>query len=164
MAKLQFIKKSFSDYYFDTELDAVVSMKTGKPCTLEWTHQCQWIPRRVSLTSSQGRKVSFRYDQIKKMVSYDEPGTVTVAKAAHSNPALYAGDLSQIKPEFAYVMFSNTNKCSQYFFAGTSLQEALDRLARRGEYVDFYDIRILNTQTNKVSKLAIKTVTAYTLV
>lgn len=158
MAKLQFINKSFSDYYFDTELDAVVSMKTGKPYTMAWTHQYRWSPRRVSLTSSQGRKVSFRYDQIRNML--DRAPAKSVAKVEAVNDP----DLSTIKPEFAYVMFSNTDQCSQYFFAGTSLQEAVDRFARRGVKINPKDIRILNTLTNRVQTLQPKVVTSYTLV
>lgn len=63
-------------------------------------------------------------------------------------------------PNFPYVMFSKKNQCSQYFFANTSLIEAFDKFARRGEIVDPMEVSIVNTLTNEVTKLK-QTVVSY---
>ena len=158
MAIRKFKNSDLSKYYFDTDLDQVMSLYSGSPQPLKWAKHNKQSLRRIALVTNYGFKVNYRYDQIINML-----GPVEAEVDAAGDVSDVQG-LDLIKPDFDYVLFSTQNRCSQYIFANTSIQEALDRLARRGEYVDFYDIRILNTQTNKVSKLAIKTVTAYTLV
>lgn len=86
-----------------------------------------------------------------------------VAAALAVAPAGSFQGLENIKPNFPYVLYSVKNQASQYFFAGTSLVEALARLAKRGEYVNAEDVRILNTVTEKVSKLTPQKVVTYTL-
>ena len=90
---------------------------------------------------------------------------VTAALAGLQAGTVINQGLDQIKPSFPYVLFSQKNQCSQYFFAGTSLQEAFDRLAKRGEYVDVKDARILNVLTNTVTTIKAKRITidTYTL-
>ena len=73
--------------------------------------------------------------------------------------------LHSIRPAFPYVLYSKKNQCSQYFFANTSISEALYMLSQRGEVVAVEDVRILNVDTGVVTKLQAKTVvTSYTLV
>ena len=157
MAIRKFINSDLSKYYFDTDADCVMSLYSGSPRAMKWVKPNNWAPRRVGLITDRGRKVSYRYDQIKQMLAPAETLDVAVDRAINT-------DLSSIKPSFDYVLFSTKNRCSQYFFANTSVQEALDRLARRGERVAPEDVRVLDTQTGRVQKLGIKTFTAYTLV
>lgn len=73
--------------------------------------------------------------------------------------------LHSIRPAFPYVLYSKKNQCSQYFFANTSIAEALYLLSQRGEVVAVEDVRVLNVDTGVVTKLQAKTViTSYTLV
>lgn len=158
MAIQKFQDPALSKYYFDTDTDTVMSLHSGSPRPMKWVKPNHWSPRRVGMVNDRGFKVSYRYDQIKNMLKPAE--RVVDAAGAVSG----VDGLAMIKPTVDYVVFSTKNRCSQYIFAGTSIQEALDRLARRGERVAHEDVRILNTQTGKVQKLGIKTITAYTLI
>lgn len=158
MAIRKFKDSDLSKYYFDTDLDQVMSLYSSNPQPLKWYKTSKQSPRRVALVTDHGFLVNYQYDQIMNMLGPVE--TEVGAAGAVSG----VQSLDSIKPDFDYVLFSTKNRCSQYIFANTSIQEALDRLASRGEHIEHDDIRVLNTRTDKVSKLAIKTVVAYTLV
>ena len=170
MALRKFRDPALANYYFDTATDCVISTYSGQSRPMKWSQAYPGAPRRVSLTTIRGTKISYRYDQIKAMLlptvgpHMAAPIEVPrrVADAAAASDAF--NGLASIKPNVDYVLFSVKNRCSQYFFANTSIQEALDRLARRGEHVAHDDVRILNTVTGKVQKLGTKTITTYTLV
>lgn len=169
MAIQKFRDPAFTNYYFDPVNDCVISIYSGQSRPLKWSRAYPGAPRRVSLTTTRGTKLSYRYDQIKALLIPAKPTLAApievprrVANAAAASDAF--NGLASIKPNVDYVLFSVKNRCSQYFFANTSIQEALDRLARRGEHVAHDDVRILNTVTGKVQKLGTKTITTYTLV
>lgn len=61
-------------------------------------------------------------------------------------------------PAFPYVMFSKKNQASQYFFAGTTIAEALERFAKRGEVIDPAEATIVNVETGKIHKLVPTTI------
>jgi hypothetical protein len=149
----KFANPELADYYFDSSKDVVMSTKSGTPRPMTWTTRPGWYSKRVGMVTTRGRKVSYTYAQIKNML-------VPTDKA----DGRATSDLAAIKPDFEYVMFSVRNRCSQYFYAGTSVQEALDRFAKRGERIQNQDIRILNPRTGKVSTLGVQTVETYTLI
>jgi hypothetical protein len=154
MAIHKFRDAGLSSYFYDTQADQVFSTRSGQAKPMKWTHPSFYKPKRVSMTTNQGLKVSYTRDQILKILA----PAVVVAPVAVTN------DLTLIKPNFEYVMFSVGNKCSQYFFAGTSVKDALDRFAKRGEVIKPADVRILDPLTGKINKLGVKTVETYTLV
>jgi hypothetical protein len=166
MAIYKFREERLAKYYFDTDRDCVMSLHSGQAKPMKWCQYRNWYPRRVSLVSSTGRKLSYTYDEIKSLLK-SEP--VREAKIMQPVPQGFgpapveSNDLRLIKPDFDYVVFSTENKCSQYFFAGTSLKEALERLAKRGEHLKPEHIRVLNTQTWAVTKLTVKRVETYIL-
>lgn len=61
-------------------------------------------------------------------------------------------------PTFPYVMYSKKNQASQYFFAGTTIAEALERFAKRGEVIDPAEATIVNVETGKIHKLVPTTI------
>lgn len=171
MAIQKFRDPAFANYYFDPVNDCVISIYSGQSRPLKWSRAYPGAPRRVSLTTTRGTKISYRYDQIKALLIPAKPTLAAPVRASQrvadvaAKPASNAfNGLDTIKPNVDYVLFSVKNRCSQYFFANTSIQEALDRLARRGEHVAHDDVRILNTVTGKVHELGVKTITTYTLV
>lgn len=54
-------------------------------------------------------------------------------------------------------------QASQYFFAGTTIADALAKFGRRGVVISPKDIRILDVTTNKVSMIKVKVVETYVL-
>lgn len=179
MAIRRFRLPGLSMYYFDVARDCVMSTYTGQPRPMKWVQSGPGVPRRVGLTTSMGNKISYRYDQIVGLLGPIEyvkaldssskaaptpvAGRTATTKAPWSESQLAA--LAEIRPNFAYVLYSVENRCSQYFFAGTSIREALERLAKRGEYVELRDVCVLNVETRQVTKLGTKVVTktVYTL-
>lgn len=160
MAIRKFINAAFSGYYFDTELDCVMSIKRpGAPYALTWTTPNNYLLRRVSMTTTSGGKISRTYNQIIDMLCpVEHSGVVRSVPAPTPND-----ELSNIQPDFDYVLYSVKNKCSQYFFKGTSIRKALDLLAQRKQHVSPEDIRICNTVTGQVTKLQIRTVQIFSL-
>jgi hypothetical protein len=150
----KFRDQDLSAYFYDTQADQVFSTRSGQPKAMKWSQTRSWYPKRVGMVTNRGYKVNYTYDQIKKML----------APAEVVQPVAITNDLSLLKPNFEYVMFSIQNRCSQYFYAGTSVQEALDRFAKRGECIKSQDVRILDPRTGKVSKLGVQTVETYTLI
>ena len=71
--------------------------------------------------------------------------------------------LADYAPPYEYVMFSVPNRCSQYFFAGTTIHQALDLFKRRNELIKASDIQILNVITGEVLKVKEETRTVYVL-
>lgn len=154
----KFRDSDLKDYFYDASSDTVYSRKSGEPRALKWSQQYKWSPKRVSVMYGY-RKASFTRQQILTML---QPATNPV-KENVAQHVVQTNDLSMVKPAHDFVVFSKPNRCSQYFFANTSLQEALDRFARRGEIVNPADVRVLNVATGKVSELAVKTMQVYTL-
>ena len=161
MAIREFTDKALSDYYYDVDRGVVMSRKNGKIKPLTWSQARSWYPKRVSMVYGQGGrafKVSYTQTQIMNMLLPAVPKPLIEARES-----TVSNDLSLIAPDYAYVMFSRKNQCSQYFFAGTSIQRALEMFAKRGERIAPEDVRILNTVTNKVSQLKSQVVTTYVL-
>ena len=157
MAIQKFRDPVLKDYFFDTQADQVFSTKSGSAKPMKWSQPRSWYPKRVGMVTNRGYKVSYTYDQIKSMLMPAE-------QPKSFQPQAITNDLRLLKPEFEYVMFSIQNRCSQYFYAGTSVQEALDRFAKRGECIRNEDVRILDPRTGKVSKLGVQRVETYTLI
>ena len=157
MAIQKFRDQDLSAYFYDTQADRVFSTRSGKTKPMKWSQTRTWYPKRVGMVTNRGYKVSYTYDQIKSMLLPQEQ-TKTFQAQAITN------DLRLLKPDFEYVLFSTANRCSQYFFAGTPVQEALDRFAKRGECIKNEDVRILNTQSGKVSRIGVQRVETYTLI
>lgn len=146
---------NLSQYFYDTKTGQVMSTRSGQVRPMKWSQQRSWYPKRVSLTNDRGYKVNYTEGQIKNML-------LPVEKEAPVQAV--TNDLSLLRPDYEYVMYSIQNRCSQYFFAGTSVQEALDRFAKRGECIRAEDVRILNPRTGKVSQLRPQQVVTYALV
>ena len=157
MAIQKFRDPQLKDYFFDTQADQVFSTKSGSAKAMKWSQSRSWYPKRVGMVTDRGYKVNYTYDQIKSMLA---PAEVV----QQPQPQAITNDLRLLKPDYEFVMFSIQNRCSQYFYAGTSVQEALDRFAKRGEIVRNDDVRILNPRTGKVSKLAAQRVETYALI
>jgi hypothetical protein len=167
MAIRKFIDDKFDGYYFDTELDAVVSTKKGQPKPLAWSIKAagglRTLPhnapsydrsaRLVALIPTHGWRVIYTYNQIIKMLHPSSAAEVDTGIPG----------LADIKPNYEYVVFSVANRCSQYFYAGTSIQDALGMFAKRGITLNPKEIQILNPATGKISKMEIKTVETYSL-
>lgn len=163
MAIRKFQSQSLRKYYFDTDRDVVMSTQSGEPRPLKWSQATLFAPRRVAMVTNTGHKVSYRYDQIQRML---EPAEIEVSSKTvkSAEPQCVTNSLALVKPAYDYVVFSKANRCSQYFFAGTSLQEAMDRFARRGEVLKPSEICIVNVNTGQVSQLTVRTVETYSLV
>ena len=163
MAIRKFQDVGLSKYYFDTDKDCVMSLHSGEPRPLKWSKPTHWAPRRVSMVKLCGIKVSCRYDQIQRML---KPAEIEVSSkpVKSAEPQCVTNSLALVKPAYDYVVFSKANRCSQYFFAGTSLQEAMDGFARRGEVLKPSEIRIVNANTGQLVQLTVRTVETYSLV
>ena len=153
MAKIQkFRSPSLKDYYFDSEAGAVFSTKRpGDPYKLKWMKKYHRDQRRVNLYTDSGEKICMTYAQVQSALQPAQVATDSVATT----------DLSKIRPEGEYVLFSTKNRCSQYFYDGTSLSDALRIFAKRDIVIDPEDIRVLMVNTNQIMRLGAKTV--YTL-
>lgn len=155
MAIQKFRDQDLSKYYYDTVRKAVMSTRSGTAKALTWSQARSWYPKRVSMVTNHGYKVNYTENQVLNMLM---PAEQEKAVQAVTN------DLSLLAPDFPFVLYSDKNICSQYFYANTTIKQALDMFARRGEHIDPKDIRILNTRTGKVSMLKPKVVTMYELV
>ena len=94
-------------------------------------------------------------------VGIDAARQSNVASAgAQVQPRNYTG-LDTIAPAYPYVIYSVRNQCSQYFFKDTTIANALELFAKRGEELDPADIRIVNVLTGEVTALSIKPLTSY---
>ena len=160
MSIQKFQDPQLSDYFYDRKADQVFSTKSGQTRPMKWSQQRSWYPKRVGMVTARGYKVSYTRDQILKMLKPVEQQAVR----QQAQPQAITNDLTLLRPDYEYVLYSVQNRCSQYFFAGTSVQEALDRFAKRGECIRNEDIRILNTQSGKISKLVPQQVVTYALV
>ena len=161
MAKHFFKSPLFAGYYYDTETDAVYSTKrVAAPHQLAKNYKHgMWHVTLISTTDSPRGAAKYVYsrDNILNMVVSPAVETSPVTPTAISN------DLALIKPTAEYVLFSVKDKCSQYFFAGTSIADALAKFARRNIIIDPKDVRILTPGTNTVRSLSVKTVETYSL-
>lgn len=81
------------------------------------------------------------------------PGVSPVSKVSVTKIPVSASG-----PAFPYVMFSKKNQASQYFFAGTTIAEAMERFARRGEVLDPAEVSVVNVDTGQIHKLVPTTV------
>lgn len=140
-------------YNFDTE--RVLSFKHPK------THPTGYpLQRRASYN------LLGRFYPLIQHESVRHSAVVCQSTSGHNVTTLATPDttLSAIRPSYPYVLFSKKSQCSQYFFANTTLADALERLARRGEVIAPEDVRILNVDTSEVKSLVAKTtVTTYVL-
>jgi len=166
------------DYKYDTEKRQVISYKVnaaGQPRA--WSFDNSRIAR-MGLRTRSGSTVNIRRDQIEQhLVPEARKTTVTRIgsatqrqineardiRAKINSGATVTNNLDLLKPDFEYVLFSVKNQCSQYFFRGTSVGDALRMFARRGEHIAPSDIRILNTRTNTVTELQTQVITTYVL-
>ncbi len=162
----KFKSELLEGYFYDSDTDTVISTKRSKPNTLTWQStpgRGRWYDR-VVLTTNRGNA---RYPVIRSDIS-SMIVTTPIAKnlADLLKPRLEQtaakSDLGRIKPNYPYVLFSPKHQCSQYFFANTSIKEALEKFARRNIVIAPADVRILNTQTNEVKSLGVQTVTIET--
>ena len=163
MAKNFFKSSSFNGYYYDSETDAVYSIKRpGKTHQLAKNYKGgMW---HVTLNSTDAYSRSGNYKSVYSradILSMVTPPAVETSPV--TPPATVSNDLALIKPTADYVMFSVKGKCSQYFFAGTSIADALAKFARRNIVIDPKDVRILTPGTNTVRSLSVKTVETYFL-
>lgn len=144
-----------SKYFFDHDRDVVMStQRPGEPRPIKWAIVYSQRCRRVSLVNDRGEKTSLTYNQV--MANLVD---VPVTKGPAAGPVL-----GEIAPTNAYVMYSDADRCSQYFFAGTTLQQALDKFAKRGLHLKPENIRILNTVTGKIHKVVATQRVVYSLV
>lgn len=152
----KFINPALSDYSYDAATDTVYSNKSGASRPLKWSKTSRYGERYVTLSyGAVSRKIG--HGDIR---SFLEP--IEQQKIQKICPAVTTS-LSNIKPDFEYIMFSTRNQVSQYFFAGTTIQEALDKFAKRGAVINPEDIRILNPKSNVVTSLKIGAVVTYSL-
>jgi len=159
MAKYLFKSSSHAGYYYDSEADAVFSNKRpGPPYQLTRKYKGGTWTVTLSNPDNWTPKTQYTRTDILKMVA---PLDVKPAPAAPV--AAVTNDLALIRPTSEYVLFSVKDKCSQYFFAGTSIADALAKFARRNIVIDPKDVRILTPGTNTVRQLSVKTVETYIL-
>lgn len=179
MALRSFSHPGLVDYKYDTEKRQVISYKVkaaGQPRA--WSFDNSSIAR-VGLRTRAGATVNIRQDQIHQHLAPEarKPTVTRMGSATQrrinearaktadvfASGATVTNSLDLLKPDFEYVLFSVKNQCSQYFFRGTSVGDALRMFARRGEHIAPSDIRILNTRTNQVTELQAQVVTTYVL-
>lgn len=156
MAIREFNVGSLSKYYFDTDLDVVMSRQRSTPrpmkWVMKWVNTSPYSTRRVGLTNDRGCKVSLSYEQIMTMLK----------PAVCVTPAITQSALD-MRPGHDFIMFSTSKRCSQYFTANTTIGEAMAVFQKRGLPLDPKELQILNPQTGKISKLKVKVVETYTL-
>lgn len=144
-----------SKYFFDHITETVMStQRPGAPRPIKWIKSKPRSRRRVSLVTDRGVKLSFTYNQVKDNLV---PPPAEAVRAHIEPPGL--GDIS---PANAYVLFSDVDQCSQYFPAGTTLQQALE-FAKRGLALKPENIRILDTVTGKIHKVVATQRVVYSL-
>lgn len=143
--KQEFKDTNFSAYYFEN----------GDVYNRNTKHKLTWVvgngsydTARVTMMGKTGLRSAFTRSKIQNFL-------VEVPKQKN--------ELSSIAPVNDYVMFSVVDQASQYFFAGTTIADALARFGRRGVVISPKDIRILDVVTNKVSMVKVKVVETYVL-
>lgn len=150
---IKFTDTALSGYGFDLLRDRVVSYKrdaSGQLLDLRGSYKLNYYDRTHIKLRQLAQEIARSTQQ--KATSFNN--VVAETQALHN-----------IKPNFPYVLYSKKNQCSQYFFANTTIGQALGMLAKRGENVAVEDIRILNVDTGVVTKVAAKrVVTEYALV
>lgn len=161
----KFKSELLEGYLYDSDNGTVISTKRSKPNTLTWQStpgRGRWYDR-VVLTTTRGDRFPVIRNDISSMI-VTNPTAKNLADLLKPNleQAAAKSDLGRIKPNYPYVLFSPKHQCSQYFFANTSIKEALEKFARRNIVIAPADIRILNTQTNEVKSLGVQTVTIET--
>ncbi len=149
----------YAGYGYNFDTDRVLSFKRWK------SHPDGYpLQRRVSYNLLGRWRPATHHETVRHNAAVVRESTGGHKATKATTLATPATTLSAIRPSYPYVLFSKKNQCSQYFFANTTLADALERLARRGEVIAIEDVRILNVNTNEVKSLVAKTtVTTYTL-
>jgi hypothetical protein len=171
----KFSDAHLGDYRYDPVRQQVISYKVkanGAPRAWSVTNGIA----RVGLVNRFGNQINVRKDMIERWLEPVQPivrpsvtnkavrRPVTAVAADHETVLAVTNSLAMLAPDYEYVMFSTKNRCSQYFYAGTTVADALAMFARRNEIVRPEDVRILNVKTNTVSSLTPQVVTTYKLV
>lgn len=152
----QFKDSRFSQYYYCTDSENVISKKTKRH--LKWK-RTGWDYTVVLSAAVGTERLRFTYSHSAIInVMLADP---VVEKSSQINTNNLS--LGSVCPDFEYVLFSTKNQCSQYFFASTTVQDALAIFAKRGEVIDPSDVQILNVKTGKISKLKVETVKVYSI-
>lgn len=143
--KQEFKDTNLSAYYFEN----------GDVYNRNTKHKLTWVvgngsydTARVTMMGKTGLRSAFTRSKIQNFL-------VEVPKQN--------GELSSISLVNDYIMFSVVDQASQYFFAVTTIADALARFGRRGVVISPKDIRILDVITNKVSMIKVKVVETYIL-
>jgi hypothetical protein len=165
MTMFQFKDANLSSYSFCTTTYNVFSKRTGKPMNwvkTRWDIVVTLIKKDSKYPALRGVRKTYTRTEIMRMVDEDQ-----VATSAEKSTKIEAQPMNQslasLSPDFAYVLFSEKNQCSQYFFANTTVQDALAKFAKRGEVIDPVDVQILNVKTGKISKLQVEIVKVFSI-
>lgn len=143
-----FTDEALNGFGFDLILDRVI-MFMGLPRPHYLTRADQYLLNNHTYTHSILRMIAVRC-LVDQFEASGDNGGVTQ-------------DLCKIAPSFPYVLYSEKNQCSQYFFANTTIGQALALMGKRGENIAVDDIRILNIDTRVVNKVSAKRSFEYTL-
>lgn len=161
----KFKSELLEGYFYDSDNGTVISTKRSKPNTLTWQStpgRGRWYDRVVLTTTRGDRYPVIRSDISSMIVTNPTAKNLADLLKPSIEQTAAKSDLGRIKPNYPYVLFSPKHQCSQYFFANTSIKEALEKFARRNIVIAPADVRILNTQTNEVKSLGVQTVTIET--
>ena len=155
MAIIRFTDRGLSGYGFDTVHDRVVSFKAnafGQP-----------LQRRNSYYLN--NVYHAHYDLSKAANQLEKATKATLGQLTSTKPAPFAtavakqaatAALSEIPDRVfteEFVMFSVADKASQYFYANTSVHQALALFAKRGITIKAQDVQVLIPRTGEVIKL-----------
>lgn len=152
-------RHTYHGYGYDTDRDLVISFKIdhrGATMQKRSTYKLNgYAVRHSDIVNAAGIAI-----RRMGLVESDYIGAKVVAECGdveQDQPAKPVGAASvpsvQLGPQFPYVLFSKKNQCSQYFFKGTTVSEALERFAKRGEILDPTEVSLLNVDTGKIHKL-----------
>lgn len=160
------MKRYFKDarltgYFYDTEDRNVYSTKrNGAPHCMSWTDNRDY-GGRVKLTDTYSRVVSLTHSEIILALNpRDQSTIVTVTKGLQPKEVTVKKNTDA--PSFPYVLFCERNECSQYFHAGTGIEDAFALFAKRKIILDPKNVQIVNILTGIVSKLKVKVVETVT--
>jgi hypothetical protein len=138
----------YMDYGYDDVTDTVISYKRD-PVGERLARRSSYVLNGWTFSGKDVREAAREVAQIQH----------NVRKARDPKPEKpVTSPVAGMGPQFPYVMFSKKNEASQYFFAGTTIAEALERFAKRGEIIDPAEATIINVDTGKIHKLVPTTI------
>lgn len=146
------------DYYYDTEKDAVISLKRGAPYEMKWQVTTCNEPY-VSLTRT-GYSTPTRIYKSQIVTSAGRPGAY-MEPIPESTESTAVTELNKLIPSSAFMMYSDTRVVSQYFHLGTSIGAAFEVFKKRGIALTTDEVKILLTANNKVITIKKKPITTY---